>query len=563
MDQQQVFISYAWGGESELVADELQEILNANSFVLVRDKTDLAFKGLIREFMERIGQGNLVVLVISDKYLKSKNCMFELLEVAKKGEFHDRVFPIVLPDARIYDAFSLIDYVDYWEQQTKALNAKIKSIDSLADTRKILEELDLYADIRGAIDDLAGKIGNMNTLSLEIMRERKYLPLLDALRGSVSPTKPPVGPSRKEGRVLYHIPTLMQLDRWTRCTVRLAWEEIYLRDGLKIPKEELQIESIRLADVMQVALTEGRNGGNFEIKALNNEEQFIIEDDFTEWLYDVRPLALGSFTLILRITLIHIIQGQERKKDIVLEREVTTETLAPIPMPRFETAEGGLVKARDLETEEAYPELVEKIKTRSAPGDEGFASPAPSSGMEMSKSPQDYSHDQPLPKIGPTTFSQSSTKNGNFLKKLLPYAASLAGILLIAFLFVPSRESHYTTGSSEDFSRDSLATGFPLQEEKMLVVLTLDATAPSGVPISETYLFSVKEIDMDSLDQLNFEGFELKLIPASDSISSQLSVIGDVSFQAIKDTMESITKKPLQVEGQMIKRKDLKIQSRN
>lgn len=73
MAQQEVFISYAWEGESEKVADELEAVLFAKNIRLIRDKTSLAFKGLIRKFMVQIGQGNLVVLVISDKYLKSKN----------------------------------------------------------------------------------------------------------------------------------------------------------------------------------------------------------------------------------------------------------------------------------------------------------------------------------------------------------------------------------------------------------------------------------------------------------------------------------------------------------
>ncbi|MBN7810974.1 toll/interleukin-1 receptor domain-containing protein [Algoriphagus sp. H41] len=565
MAQQEVFISYAWGGESEKVAEELEKILNANSFNLVRDKTHLEFKGLIREFMQRIGQGHLVVLVISDKYLKSKNCMFELLEVAKRGEFHDRVFPIVLPDAKIYDAFSLIDYVGYWDQEIRALNAKIKGIDSLADTRKILEELDLYADIRGAIDDLAGKIGNMNTLSLETMRERNYLPLLDALRGSASPTPTPDGPSRKEGKVLYHIPGMMQLDRWTRCTVRLAWEEIYLREGITIPKDELQIESIRLAEVMQVALTEGRDGHHFEIKALNNEEQFIFGDDFTEWLFDVKPLALGSFTLILRITLIHIIQGKERKKDIVLEREVITETVAPLPLPRFETAERGLSKSQDAEIDNIHPELSEGLASGSVPKKETLAAPAPAPTAGGTKT-KSYPRDRPPigtpSKKDPDAWASSPRKTGNILIRLLPYAASLAGIVFIAYLILPRAESEYA-GTPDEFTTDSLGVGFPFPEEKMLVAFSLNATDPSGVAVSETYLFSVREIDLDSLDQLQVEGYEIKLIPASDSISSQAVMVGDLSFEAIQDTMESIAKKSAQARGQMINRKNLRLQPQN
>lgn len=215
MAQHQVFISYAWGGESELVANEIEAELTTNGIRLVRDKTDLGFKGLIREFMEEIGQGNLVVLIISDKYLKSKNCMFELLEVEKNGEFYSRIFPVVLPDADIYDSLGIIKYLKYWDQKIKELNASVKELDNLADTRKVQEDINLYTDIRGAVDDLAGKLSNMNTLTLEIIRAKKYQPLLDALLEKTSSATPPK-PSKKEGKVLYHIPGMMQVDKWTK-----------------------------------------------------------------------------------------------------------------------------------------------------------------------------------------------------------------------------------------------------------------------------------------------------------------------------------------------------------
>src|SRR5690606_27354262 len=93
---------------------------------------------------------------------------------------------------------------------------------------------------------------------------------------------------------------------------------------------------------MQVSLLEGADGNSFDIKALNNEEQAVFEDDFSEWLFDVKPLTIGNFVLILRVTLIQIIEGKERKKDIVLERNVITEASVPQALPRFETAESGL-----------------------------------------------------------------------------------------------------------------------------------------------------------------------------------------------------------------------------
>jgi hypothetical protein len=101
--EQAVFISYAWGDEREEIVNQLDQALAQRGLKIIRDKRDLGYKGSINAFMERIGQGNCVIVVISDKYLRSPNCMFELVEIAEGKQFHDRIFPIVLNDADIYD----------------------------------------------------------------------------------------------------------------------------------------------------------------------------------------------------------------------------------------------------------------------------------------------------------------------------------------------------------------------------------------------------------------------------------------------------------------------------
>ena len=75
--EKEIFISYAWGGESEEFVNNLDQILLSKGIKIIRDKRELGYKGLIKAFMERIGRGKCVIAVISEKYLKSPNCMFE------------------------------------------------------------------------------------------------------------------------------------------------------------------------------------------------------------------------------------------------------------------------------------------------------------------------------------------------------------------------------------------------------------------------------------------------------------------------------------------------------
>ena len=126
-DTPQVFISYAWADDSNKIA-ELELAFQNEGVHVVRDKRDLGYKGNIREFMAHIGRGKCVLLILSEEYLRSENCLFELLEVAKHGDFADGVFPVVLESARIYKPLDRIRYVRYWEKQITDLDEELKTV---------------------------------------------------------------------------------------------------------------------------------------------------------------------------------------------------------------------------------------------------------------------------------------------------------------------------------------------------------------------------------------------------------------------------------------------------
>ena len=178
--RREVFVSYAWDDESTAVVTELDWAFRNEGILVVQDKRDLQFKGDIRAFMQRIGQGKCVIIVLSDKYLKSENCLFELLEIAKHGSFSDRIFPVVLESARIYKALDRIRYVQYWEEQVARLEQAFRTV-SAANLHGFREEIDLYTEIRAELPRLADILKNLNALSPEIQRESGYTAIVDAV----------------------------------------------------------------------------------------------------------------------------------------------------------------------------------------------------------------------------------------------------------------------------------------------------------------------------------------------------------------------------------------------
>ncbi len=178
--EREVFISYAWNEESKKVAAELNRAFQYEGIRIVQDQRDLGFKGDIRGFMEGIGRGRCVVVILSDKYLQSENCLFELLEIAKHGDFADRVFPVVLDSARIYKPLDRIRYVQYWEKQIADLDEALKSV-SAANQQGFRDDIDLYTQIRAELPRLADILKNMNALTPEAHQESGYAHVVQAV----------------------------------------------------------------------------------------------------------------------------------------------------------------------------------------------------------------------------------------------------------------------------------------------------------------------------------------------------------------------------------------------
>jgi len=124
----EVFISYAWGDDSPEgkirgeVVDGLYEALEKDGFRPVRDRNAMQTGELISAFMRRITEADLVVAVISDKYLRSPYCMTEIHGLWQRSLedaalMAERVVPIVLPDMKMERLRDRAPYLRHWREQ--------------------------------------------------------------------------------------------------------------------------------------------------------------------------------------------------------------------------------------------------------------------------------------------------------------------------------------------------------------------------------------------------------------------------------------------------------------
>lgn len=169
----EVYVSYSWVADSSDLVDKLEENLTSRGIRLLRDKNEIGYKDSIKDFMERLGQGKAIVVVITDEYLKSEKCMFELLKISQSPNFRQRIFPIVLPSAKVYKPLDRVQYIKYWEDETEKLDDALKTLrgDNLVGLQ---DSLNLYSEIRRLFDQLTKILADMNALTVQMHVDKGF-----------------------------------------------------------------------------------------------------------------------------------------------------------------------------------------------------------------------------------------------------------------------------------------------------------------------------------------------------------------------------------------------------
>ncbi len=195
--QKSIFISHAWGGISDEILAELTKTLEKEDIQFILDKRDLAYRQSINNFMVELGKADMVIIILSNKYLKSEYCMFELIQIYRNDNLRDRIFPIVLDEVKISSSADRLEFVKFWEVQLENLQKKVKELNSLSYIEGITDDLNLYAEIRNNIARLTGILRDINTLNVTIHVESDYRDLIQSIKRKIS------GDPEKEENKIY------------------------------------------------------------------------------------------------------------------------------------------------------------------------------------------------------------------------------------------------------------------------------------------------------------------------------------------------------------------------
>jgi internalin A len=115
------------------VVDRLCETLGQDGWNVLRDSTVLHAGELISGFMKRIGLADHVIVVLSDKYLRSPYCMTEMhsiyqRSVGEKEDFLRRIIPLRLDDARFGTWRDRLVYTAHWQTEFEEMELHFKDL---------------------------------------------------------------------------------------------------------------------------------------------------------------------------------------------------------------------------------------------------------------------------------------------------------------------------------------------------------------------------------------------------------------------------------------------------
>lgn len=155
----EIFLSYCW--QDERIAENIYDFLSKKSGVNIhKDTINIKKWDSIKEYMHSIENMDFVILLISDAYLRSRNCMYEVLEVMRERKYKNKIFPAVV-SKEIYNPAVVANYVKFWQNEQQRLESSLNGL-KLQNLGNLNQKLKIIQDIASSTADFLDLIGDMN-----------------------------------------------------------------------------------------------------------------------------------------------------------------------------------------------------------------------------------------------------------------------------------------------------------------------------------------------------------------------------------------------------------------
>lgn len=221
--------------------------LKNNNFKVTKNEIDSNSGESIADFMKRdTDEDKYVVLIISDEYLKSDYCMDKVLEPQGDKTYHDRIFPIVLSNAKS----SILDkekpYFTYWNEMVESHIPKDFEDYSDADRKDVLNELEIKKRIKKSINQFTRFISkDSKSLDQHEVEESNYSILIKKIIELADEKEAEVDKLTKQNNDQIN----KVIDAEKLKLVKTQSEVVVVQDKLKLVEELLEKHQTKLNEL--------------------------------------------------------------------------------------------------------------------------------------------------------------------------------------------------------------------------------------------------------------------------------------------------------------------------
>lgn len=177
-----VYISYKHNEATNSHVETIINGLKTNHIDYSIDKEHVGYRDSIRKYEEEIGRGARIIVIITDDYLESPHCMYELTQIWKNKNVKERVFPIIDIGKYSRDSVGLLKSKAYWNKE------RAKKCELLAQetgcNELLQRELDDINDIMNNINDVWTYIHDMNSLDMKTLTQDNAQFLMSQIKES-------------------------------------------------------------------------------------------------------------------------------------------------------------------------------------------------------------------------------------------------------------------------------------------------------------------------------------------------------------------------------------------
>lgn len=175
-----IFISYSWVHKN--VVDEIDTHFQSLGIHMKRDIRELDSYESVSDFMRQVREVDFVMMVISDEYLRSINCMYEMLQFVKDENYRERIIPVFVPGTKtqMFEPGSEAPYIKHWRGECQRLEGEIEGLPPDS-TEELSKALDLARQIRHAVGGFMGTARDRLLVPLATLQQSGFREVLERI----------------------------------------------------------------------------------------------------------------------------------------------------------------------------------------------------------------------------------------------------------------------------------------------------------------------------------------------------------------------------------------------